>query len=110
MFDIPGFNVAAMTDEELLQKQEKILARVVFASRFSNGGEMTMQLQRMNDAISGERLSRIQKKMAQDSFSSGPVIVDTDPDPDAPDQNAPTKTVQVRTPSMRRTSKPTTSD
>jgi len=110
MFDIPGFNVRSFSEDDLYKKQAEISKRLAYASRFSASGQMVEQLRRMNEAISTELVSRMQKKIFVERNPRDGVCIETDPDPrilarqEAAEQAS--KPVVKRTPRSRRTAKP----
>jgi len=80
MFDVPGFNPSAMSDEELLNRQSELSRRLGWASRFSQSGDMSSQLYAMISAIEMERRDRILKVMFQERSKMFPDIIESEPD------------------------------
>jgi hypothetical protein len=80
MFDIPGFNPSAMSDDELLNRQGELSRRLGWAARFSMSGDMSGQLYAMIGAIEAERRDRVLKMMFQERQKMFPEIIETEPD------------------------------
>jgi excinuclease UvrABC helicase subunit UvrB len=80
MFDTPGFSPGAMTDDELLKKQDLISRRLAWAGRFSASTEMVYQLHSMLTAIDTERRERMMKSMFNERLKMFPEIIETEPD------------------------------
>lgn len=79
MFDVPGFNPSAMSDDELLNRQAELSRRLGWASRFS-GSDMSHQLYAMINAIEAERRDRILRVMFSERNKMFPEVIETEPD------------------------------
>ena len=79
MFDVPGFNPSAMSDEELLNKQLELSRRLGWAARFS-GSNMSDQFLTMIRAIEMERRDRVLRYMFSEREKLFPEIIETEPD------------------------------
>ncbi len=79
MFDIPGFNPHAMSDEELLNRQVELNRRLSWAARFS-GSSMGDQFLMMIQAIEAERRDRVLRVMFSEREKLFPKVIETEPD------------------------------
>src|SRR3712207_3683679 len=79
MFNLFGFTPGSLSDEELLQKQTDLHARIVWASRFGSGGMVT-QLQALLSAVELERQERAFRMPWSERQAMFPDVIETDPD------------------------------
>lgn len=79
MFGLFGFDVKSMSDDELLERQNELTRRVVWASRFA-GSEVVLQLQKMISQINFERQERTLMIRLAARAAAPAVMVETDPD------------------------------
>lgn len=80
MFDIPGFDIKHLSDEELLSKQHSIAQRMSILSTMGGAPEAIQQLRLMSDAIDAERAERIYVEVWNVQQAMFPKVIETDPD------------------------------
>lgn len=80
MFDIPGFNPSAMSDDELMNRQAELSRRFGWANRFSGSTDMSGQLWAMISAIEAERRDRMLRMIFKERDKLFPDIIETEPD------------------------------
>lgn len=79
MFGLFGLDPSTMSDEELLQKQVDLHARIVYAGRFC-GTDTIAGLQRILQAIETERAERAWRGAWNERQLHTPDVIESDPD------------------------------
>jgi hypothetical protein len=88
MFEFSGFDPSTMSDDDLLQKTTDLHAKIVWAGRFGSA-DMIGGLQRLLQAVEGERSQRIMNRFVQDRENALRDVIETDPDLAAADDSQP---------------------
>lgn len=102
-----------MSDEELLHKQQNLMMRLAYASRFS-GSDIISRLDELLRAVEFERNERVLKQMIIDRSNMFPDIIESEPDLRVSDEKAKEASEKKITPQPRpriavtRTTRPVT--
>jgi hypothetical protein len=79
MFDIPGFDIKSMSDDELLTKQHTIAQKISILVGVGGAPEAIQQLRAMSNAIDTERAERIFVDVWKIRQGMFPKVIETDP-------------------------------
>lgn len=79
MTEFFGFDPKKMSDDELVTKQQMIMGKLAWAGRFSGNPDIIGQLQKMSNAITQERIDRINRRHFDQLMKMFPDVIETDP-------------------------------
>jgi hypothetical protein len=79
MFDLPGFDVSGMSEDELNRKSEELSRKMNLASRW-HSTDMVTQLWNMLAVINAERRERMLRDLFEEQKKIFPDVIETEPD------------------------------